>query len=1126
MNEMHTLIDELQRKFFSAKNIAPIIQKLDDGKDVSIGIANSARAFVTASVYSRNPRSMLVVVSGQEAATRFANDLAAYIGRANVLILPDSIGVPWRAHKTDMKNLGARTHAVGVLSQGLPLVVVTSARALMRKIAPAKSKLFSPLVVSREDGLVDPSTGEVLEYEQLSQFLLSHGYNREEAADCAGSFAVHGDTVDVFPAGMNSPVRIEFFGDDIDGLRQVVANTGQSIRELERVEIWPAREFELDDETITNLHANLEVEIATDKELAADVHKLEEKIAFDGMEKYIPYLYDRLDTPIAHMGDNVLVVLAEPRSLFDDACRNFDDLKSLAQNAGLGTKEVEKYYCPPAKLDFGKQQRITLQSIMRVNSEVDIDIKIEKPNVARSEEKLFSLLRSFISGKNTTTVFSIPNKGALKDIEYLLLDNSISFVEHLPLRRDVLNITDVDIPSGFIIPDANIALISLSDLSAHSMHHRTYKHVDITDITFPFQPGDYVVHQHHGIAFFSEIVQREVGGIQRDYLLLKYAQEDKLFVPIEQVDKITRYVGPEGSTPRLTRLNTADWDRAINKARKSAKKLAFDLVDLYARRSTVKGFSYSQDSLSQQEMEELFPYEETPDQRAAIEDVKADMESEKPMDRLICGDVGFGKTEVALRAAFKVVSDSRQVMILCPTTILAQQHFATFHDRFNPFGISVEVLSRFRTNSQQKKALQDFAAGKVDVLVGTHRLLGRDVNPKKLGLVIIDEEQRFGVAHKEQLKNLREQIDILTLSATPIPRTLQMSLSGVRDMSLITTPPTNRRAVKVHVGEWDEDIVSAAIRREIQRGGQVYYVSNRVRTIDDAKDRVTQAAPEARIGIAHGAMTSKQLEDVMEKFSAGEIDVLIATTIVESGLDNPHTNTLIIEDSQRLGLAQLYQLKGRVGRSLTQAYAFFLFPAGESLTQEARDRLEAINEFTDLGSGMKVAMRDLEIRGAGTLLGAEQSGNLSAVGFDLFASMIAQAVSDARGEQTIAHSDIQVNFPLPFVIPEEYIPQNDKRVLYYRKIAAAQFIEDVDKIRKELQDNFGAMPISTQNMCDRAQLKAMAQEFGINSIAQVSGKIVLESESKKPTRIPLKKDVSPLRQTIEYLENLKSVIVQ
>lgn len=1120
------LIDELQRKFFASAALLPVVKKLEAGQDASIGIANSARPFVIASLYARNPRSMLVVVSGNESAGKFARDIAAFIGQKNVLVFPDREDIPWKDHEPDIAAVGMRTRAIGTLICGRAVVVVASARALMRKLAPANSNLFSSLLITKEDGVIDTATGEMLEYEQLAPYLVQRGYQHLSAVDGPGTFAVHGDVVDIFAAGMQSPARIEFFGDDVDGLRQLVASTGQSIRNLDSLEIWPAREFAITTEGISRLRKNLASQIAVSSELAGKVDRLEAGVCVQGIQRYLPKLYEYLDAPIAHISEDTLVVLTEPRALFDDACRRYDDLKALALNAGFVKDVVGEFYCLPSEMDFGSQQHFTIQSMMRISSEVDADIKVERPNIAGSEEKLFSVLRSLTAAKETVVVFCVPDLHARKDFEYMLVDNSISFVEALPLRRDVLNVTDVDIPSGFILPQANLALLSLADLSTRAARRMSYKHVDITEVTFPFQPGDYVVHQHHGIAFFSDIVQREIAGVARDYLLLKYAEEDKLFVPIEQIDKITRYVGPEGKSPRLTRLNSADWERAITKASKSAKQLAFDLVDLYARRSTVKGFSYSQDALSQQEMEELFPYEETPDQLAAINDVKADMESEQPMDRLICGDVGFGKTEVALRAAFKAVNDSRQVMVLCPTTILAQQHFATFKDRFEPFGICVELLSRFRTKAQQKVALEGFAQGSVDVLVGTHRLLSRDVNPRNLGLIVIDEEQRFGVGHKEQIKNLREQIDVLTLSATPIPRTLQMSLSGVRDMSLITTPPPNRRAVKVHVGEWDEDIVSAAIRREMQRGGQTYYVSNRVKTIDDAVNRVREAAPEARVGVAHGAMFAHELEDIMEQFSAGEIDVLVATTIVESGLDNPHTNTLIIEDSQRLGLAQLYQLKGRVGRSLVQAYAFFLFPADQPLTQQSQERLEAINEFASLGSGMKVAMRDLEIRGAGTLLGAQQSGNISAVGFDLFASMISQAISDVRGEEAIANIDVTVNVPLTFVIPQEYIPAADERVMFYRKLAAAQYVEDVEKIRNELLEMYGQMPQQVENMCDRAQLKAMAKDMNIHSIAQVAGKIVIESDARRPTRISVEKALSPLKQTIDYLDKLNKAVVQ
>ena len=690
-----------------------------------------------------------------------------------------------------------------------------------------------------------------------------------------------------------------------------------------------------------------------------------------------------------------------------------------------------------------------------------------------------------------------------------------------------MTFVDAALPQGVVVPDANLAVFSIADLNARmdANRARSRRKVDITQITFPFKPGDYVVHATHGIALFSEIARQEVGGKERDYFLLEYADGDKLYVPLEQVDRITRYVGPDGDKPRLTRLNTADWTRATNKARKNAKKLAFDLVDLYTRRSSITGIACPPDTPEQIEMEESFPYDETRDQLEAIADIKADMEAPKPMDRLLCGDVGFGKTEVALRAAFKCVDSGRQVMVLCPTTILAQQHYETFFERFAPFGLEVEVLSRFRTPAQQKRALKAFAEGTIDVLIGTHRLLSADVNPKNLGLVIIDEEQRFGVQHKEQLKNLREQIDVLTLSATPIPRTMQMATSGVRDMSLITTPPTGRRPVIVHVGEYDPDVVSAAIRLEVGRGGQVYYVSNRVKTIDDAVARVHEAAPEARVGVAHGKMSPREVEDVMIEFATKKIDVLIATTIVESGIDNATANTLIIEDSQRLGLAQLYQLKGRVGRSATQAYAYFMFPGELPLTEEATARLTALSEFQDLGSGMRIAMRDLEIRGAGSLLGAEQSGNMSAVGFDLFAQMLNQAVSATREGDLKAMdalppalSDITVNVPGHTYLPEEYVPDADERVLWYRRIASAATEQAVEDVRADLADKRPDMPQAAKNLLEKARIKAYANEHHIKTVSVTAGKLVVE-----PIDVPRDKMTGLRRAGGRYLADKRKL---
>ena len=1094
------LISQLQRKLLEAPVLAPAFEKLENGEDASIGLVGSVRPFLVASLFARQPRPMLVVVSGEEAAERFANGVSSFIGREQVLVLPERRDLPWGDSAPDLKVVGRRTRAIGMLAAGEHVVVVASARSLLRRVAPAASGFFSPIALAVGGNAVDAGTGQLLEYEELADALVARGYQRLEALDGPGTFCMHGDTVDIFGAGMSAPVRVDFWGDEVDGLRRVVAATGQSIGTLESAQIWPAREFGVSGRAAQRAARAMEAKAAASEQVAAELAKLEAGVPFAGMERYLPALYKEPGIPVDHAAPGALVVLAEPRSLFDDASRRYDELSASASNAGVRPEELSGLFCPPAKLDFGSQQRLTLQSMMRVGAGVDAELPIQRPSFQGREERLVSTCAA-LADSRYTAVFCVADRAARKDMELLFTDNGLSYVERLegdeqPLRQDLLNISSLDLPAGFIIPDARLALLCIGDLSARSSRRPVRRRVDVTELTFPFKPGDYVVHASHGIALFKEIVRQEVAGVERDYLLLAYAEGDKLFVPVEQIDRVTRYVGPDGSSPRLTRLHTADWSRAMGKARKSAKKLAFDLVDLYARRSTVKGYRYSADGEFMAQMEGLFPYEETPDQASAIADVKADMESEKPMDRLVCGDVGFGKTEVAMRAAFKAITDHRQVMILCPTTILAQQHYATFSDRFSPFGIRVEVLSRFRSAAQQKAALEGFAKGEVDVLVGTHRLLSRDVNPRELGLIIIDEEQRFGVGHKEQLKNLRESVDVLTLSATPIPRTLQMSLSGVRDMSLITTPPTNRRPVKVHVGEWDEDLVSDAIRREIQRGGQVYYVSNRVRTIEDAEEAVRAAVPEARIGVAHGQMAPAAVEDMMERFNGGEIDVLVATTIVESGLDNPHANTLIIEDSQRLGLAQLYQLKGRVGRSQRQAYAYFLFPSNQPLTEEATQRLEAIGEFTELGSGMRVAMKDLEIRGAGTLMGAEQSGNMSAVGFDLFASLLAEAVSEARGESKLAHPEVHVDVAADFLIPAEYMEDGGERVLYYRRLAAALTVEEVDQIADKMRSAYGALPAPAANICNRARAKALCEVIGATSVAQVGGKLVIGEVSK------------------------------
>lgn len=1096
------LIDMLSASLAKSGALDDAWAKLDSGQDATVGVASSARPFLVAARFAADPRATLVVAAGEEAADTFARTVGAFVGEERVLRLPDYEGNPFSLDAPPQPRLhGRRLEALWSLQQGKPAVVVASARALLRRIAPAKEEVARPLaLVAGSDLSEEPQRG-IACFEDLEHCLVSMGYENSGKLDGPGTFSVQGGAIDVFPGNLAYPVRLDFFGDELDEIRRFLPSTGQTISSLKQVDIFPVREFAQTDAALLRAKRAISKSAETNaaqrdllERLEDDSHELPDLMA--------AYLLEKTAAVGDYLSADALTVLIEPRSLVDDALHAYDELSKRCVGTSIPVSDL---YMGPNELDFGANPRATYVSIMRVGVQLDSELVVKRVDVAGDPEKLFGRLRS-LAEMGFTVVFSVPHFRARQEMKLSLVDLGIPINEVLDvvgdaspkLKRGQVNIVDVDIPLGMIFPAAKMALVSLSDTQG-AMATRKRSRIDVTEITFPFKPGDYVVHAAHGVAFFRDIVRQDVGGSERDYLLLEYAEGDKLYVPVEQLDRVTRYVGPEGSSPRLTRLNTSDWSRAMAKARKATKQLAFDLVDVYTRRASTQGYRYREDTPWQHEMEESFPYQETPDQLAAIADIKADMQSPRPMDRLVCGDVGFGKTEVALRAAFKATQDNKQVMVLCPTTILAQQHYSTFKDRFEPFGVKVEVLSRFRTPAQQKQALADFSEGTVSVLVGTHRLLSRDVNPHDLGLVIIDEEQRFGVAHKEQLKNMRESIDVLTLSATPIPRTMQMGLSGVRDMSLILTPPDDRRPVEVHVGEWDPDVVSDAIRREMARGGQIYYVSNRVRSIDEAVKRVQAAAGEARVGVAHGKMTKEQLEDVMENFAAGELDVLVATTIIESGIDNPHTNTLIIEDSQRLGLAQMYQLKGRVGRSSTQAYAYFLFPDNIPLTEEAVARLTALGEHTDLGSGMRVAMRDLEIRGAGSLLGAEQSGNMSAVGFDLFAQMLSTAVNNAREGNSSAKeflppalSDIVVNVPDHTYFPEEYLPDADERVLYYRKIASANTIDAVNDIYEELLAKHPEMPQASVNQFEKARLKAFANEHGIKLISVSAGKLTVE----------------------------------
>ncbi len=1123
------LIDALAHIIDASGCVGAFWDKLDNREDATLGVASSARPFLIAARFAHAPQPTLVVVAGRKAALDYARTIASYIGEENVMVFPEKDALFSTGRPEDKDIIAKRHAACFALRQRTPIVIVASARSLSPKLAPPSAHADAPLILSAGCELADMDINGVDDLTTLCTALERLGYENTGELDGVGTFALRGGVLDIYPGNLAHPLRLDFFGDELEEIRCIVAATGQTISGLDEIEIFPIVEFPLTEQTMARARKALEKPALTNKATRELYDHACAGVMFEGYEALMPSVYGTCATLGDYACESALIALVEPRSIFDDISHYGDEIAPRAKEMHV---DFEGLFATASELRFEHGERATYASVMQRGSVLDDELIVKKVDIAGAPEKLYSRMRQWVQG-SYTCVFSVPNYRARKDFELAFVDAGIPIEEHLDvaeargaLSKHALNIVDADIPLGLVIPKAKLVFASVEDLKGSRSGLAQQSTLDITDITFPYAPGDYVVHEKYGIALFKDLVLREIDGVMRDYLELDYAAGDKLFLPAEQFDKVTKYVGPEGAHPKITRLDSSDWSNALAKARKATKKLAFDLVDVYARRAATKGHRFNVDTPWMREMEESFPFDETPDQAAAIADVKADMRSSRPMDRLICGDVGFGKTEVALRAAFACAQDKKQVMVLCPTTILAQQHFTNFKERMEPFGMKVEVLSRFRTHAEQASALEGFAEGSVDILIGTHRLLSRDVNPHDLGLVIIDEEQRFGVGHKEQLKHMREYIDVLTLSATPIPRTMQMAVSGVRDMSLIMTPPDERLPVKVHVGEWDLDVVSEAIRYELARGGQVYYVSNRVRTIDDALESVLEAAPEARVGVAHGQMSKDELERVMEDFSAGELDVLVATTIIESGIDNPHTNTLIIEDAQRLGLAQMYQLKGRVGRSSTQAYAYFMFPEESNMTEEAHARLEALSDHQDLGSGMKIALKDLEIRGAGNILGAEQSGNMSVVGFDLFAQMLNQAVFEARQGTEGAEdhqqrfSDITINVPGHMYLPADYILDIDTRVLWYRKIACAATIEQIDQLQEQLQTLLPDMPQAVKNLFDKARLKAFAAAHGITNISLIGDKVVVENIALAREELIVLK-----RKGARYLKDKKKLLV-
>ena len=1063
--------------------------KVIGGENASLNVPSTARPLFMSLIWRYLDKGCFVITAGEDNAHKLTRQISNFVGIDNVIEMPDYNCRYTDDIPIDPQIAARRALCLQSLLSGENKIIVASARAVMRLAPDPVEKMQEPLLLRSGEELED--------IEELFDSLQILGYERVKRARERGEFSFKGGVVDIFAGNSEMPIRLDMFGDEIESIKKVFASTGQTLQDVDEAIIYPVTELPLSPKRLTKAKEALSKKAKSNKQIRELLEKLEDGLDLKSQHLLLPYLTDKMCNISQLINSNFAVCFDEPSAIAMDSSRQLQNFEVELDKTSAKTSQL---IADLSNINFNKWQNISLTSISRRGLEVDDTVKVLRTGLSSSEVEMVDKVREWIDARHFIVCgTSKANNRVSFQADFLdagIATNGLESSEKPKL--EAVNLTNSDFSLGFVIPALRLALFGDNDLSGQIQNFRRRNSLDITKITFPYEVGDYVVHSRFGIAKFSCIIKRKDDNIERDYLVLEYAENDKLYLPIEQFDRITKYVGEAGPNPKLTRLKTKDWSKAVSKARAATRRLAFDLVDVYSRRANVNGFAFEIDENVRDMLSATFEFEETPDQRIAIDEVYTDMSSTRVMDRLICGDVGFGKTEVALRACYIAKCNQKQTMLLCPTTILAQQHFETFFERLDALSVSVDVISRFRTAKQQKETLEKFARGELDVLIGTHRLLSRDVNPKNLGLVIVDEEQRFGVGHKEQFKNLRETIDVLTLSATPIPRTLQMSLSGVRDMSLIMTPPKDRHAVEVFVGPWDRDVVQTALRRELARGGQVYYVSNRVNTIEFVEERICELVPEARIGIVHGQMSKTELEAVMEDFSARKLDILIATSIVESGIDNPHTNTLIIEDSHRLGLAQMYQLKGRVGRSKVQAYAYFMFPDDMPLTNEAQSRLLALDEHQELGSGLRIALRDLEIRGAGEMFGAEQSGNLSAVGFDLFAAMLNEAIVNERtGEKEAsgapaALSDIVLNLSVNAYISDEYIEDVNDRVLIYRRLACATSDELIDDIFAEMINMYPEPPEETLNVFARARLRSFCNDNGINTISVAKGYLEVE----------------------------------
>ncbi|HUT18144.1 MAG TPA: transcription-repair coupling factor [Anaerolineae bacterium] len=1102
----------------------------------SLSLLSAARPYVLAALIEDLQCPTVLLTARPQEVSGLVEELQRWLGTPErVLRFSEPEALPYERIPWSAETARERIRALAALTEwgegvGPAPIVVTSARAIMQRTLPQREFQLGTRTIRVGQRIVLTSV--------LTRWL-ELGYEIVSVVESPGTFSRRGGIIDIHPPNAPQPVRIELFGDEVDSMRAFDPTTQRSLHRVEACTICPATEAlpkfghlaaerlgELDDSV---LHG------PASAEYHSDLEALQEDRTFKGIEFYIPYLYSQPSTLLDYLPEDGLLAVDDMVELGDAAAEfgaQVIELRESLQDSGELLRGYLMPYVPWDKLQetMGERRQLSLG----YEGEADwlgAEEEVETPPGAAEEAPLRATfapgpryggqLRRLIDDWLDSTArgerIVVVTRQARRIAELWRDEHqpaqAVTEVEAPPVDG-TLTLVQGTLDEGWVLRRVAggpvLRLFSDAEIFGWSKPRprRPRRTPAPPEVFFAdLSPGDYVVHVDFGIGRFRGLIKATIDEAEREYLRVDYAGNDSVYVPIHQADRLSRYVGASDRPPMLHQLGTASWERVKERAKEAATGVAKDLLMLYSAREVVEGHAFAPDTEWQAELEASFPYVETDDQLQAVAEVKTGMEKPRPMDRLICGDVGYGKTEVALRAAFKAVMDSKQVAVLVPTTVLAQQHYTTFRRRLAPFPVNVEMLSRFLTNKEQQEVLKRLASSEVDIVIGTHRLLSEDVSFKDLGLLIIDEEQRFGVTHKERLKRMRTEVDVLTMTATPIPRTLYMSLTGARDMSTIDTPPEERLPIKTHVGQYDETLMRKAILRELDRGGQVFFVHNRVRGIQAVRQHLERLVPEATFAVAHGQMHERDLEQVMVDFSEGQIDVLVCTTIIESGLDIPNANTIIINRANRFGLAQLYQLRGRVGRGAVRAHGYFLYDRNARVTETARRRLQAIMEASELGAGFTIAMRDLEIRGAGEILGTRQSGHMAAVGFDLYCRLLAQSVRELKGESPREltadvraylmplEQGVQITLPLDASLPADYILDDSLRLRLYRRLAGLSTVDEIDETRAELGDRFGPLPPQADNLMYQLRLKALALNVGVEAIVAEDRQIAIRSEA-------------------------------